>query len=380
MRRKSVRRTSVIVLVSAILLSGLNLVGAGTASAGTTKLTKSDALQCTLDVPGVGRISTISSMSVTFDIPDTVIAGVPTAPIPFTGTADPGFTLDKTSPLRKAVLDAGATTVDVDVAIPVSYYTMAPYTPETSPRWSKTGIPLDDASLSVTGSGTLPPLRYERPGRQNGLYYASSFSVTATPRKADGSVTSLGRIGGTCLTQPWFQLWNSFDVIPRVAHVDLPVTAKTRLARPAADVDLGPGTLSLDRDVVTDEVTGKLDLPGPGPVKFTLSGAIPVTATVRLTPGALTGVMKDAVATMTAPAKLGVSDLAVFGLPLLKDRATCQANTVLDLTATGFGSPPFLVTGSYPLTSFTGCGTATPIVSALFEGRSNTLTATYTGQ
>jgi len=345
-------------------------LGAGSASAATVEITRSNSMSCSVDMPGLPKFKTSMGVTVTMSVPDTAVANQPTAPIPWRANGSVDLDLSEKSPLTAYLVANGAASVSISAGASLLYFG-ASNGGDQSLSFAAT-TPLPATSTWVEGSGELPPVlpTAVAPG-QIGLYHRGS-GVSVTPLKADGSPTSIGDIPFLCIGSPWLAPWHTINVVPGPTSADYAVTARTAVA--GTEVDLGTGSLALT-EAVDKSVTGSLDLPESGTAALRLLGVIPATAGVRVTPGPVTGSFADG---FTAPATVTVADLSILGIPLLRGQNTCQSTTTLALTA-GDGlaiNHSGSLTGNYDLPAFTGCGPYTGLVSSLFSGNGNTITAT----
>ncbi|MCG8919958.1 hypothetical protein L6E12_29725 [Actinokineospora sp. PR83] len=324
---------------------------------------------CAVDLPGLPRIETSMGVTVTMSVPDTAVVNQPTAPIPWRASGSIGLDLSEKSPLTAYLMANGAASVSISASTSLLYYRVGG---EPHSLSFATTTPLPAASTLVEGAGELPPFLFTTVGQgQTAIYHSSSW-VSVTPLKADGSPLPIDDLPSFCLGSPWFEPWHTVDVLPGPTSADYAVTARAGVA--GTEVDLGAGSLALT-EAVDKSVTGSLDLPGSGTTELRLLGVIPATASVRVTPGPVTGSFADG---FTAPATVTVANLSILGIPLLRDQNTCQSTTTLALTA-GDGlaiDHSGSLTGSYDLPAFTGCGFYTDLVSSLFSRNGNTITAT----
>ncbi|WP_035279243.1 hypothetical protein [Actinokineospora spheciospongiae] len=305
-------------------------------------------------------------------VPDTAVVNQPTASIPWRASGSTNLDLSAKSPLTAYLVAKGAASVSLTGHVDLQYYGVSGT--DRHPITFTTTTPLPAASTQVEGSGELPPFLFTRVGPQVTAMYHGGSGVSVTPLKADGSPTSIGTIPVLCLGSPWFEPWHNVNVLPGPTSADYAVTARAGVA--GTEVDLGAGSLALT-EALDKSVTGSLDLPDSGTAALRLLGVIPATASVRVTPGPVTGSFADG---FTAPATVTVADLSILGIPLLRDQNTCQSTTTLALTA-GDGlaiNHSGSLTGNYDLPAFTGCGYYTGLVSSLFSGNGNTITATTT--
>lgn len=156
------------------------------------------------------------------------------------------------------------------------------------------------------------------------------------------------------------------------------VNGTTHVAKPNADVTLGPGLAELYTDIGPYTFYGTVTLP---PV--TITRAVPGVGTVRgrvtFGPGAVTGQDFGAF-TATAKWPVKVSDVTVNGAPFDVGPACGTAEPVTtelasaDWQLTKGGH----LTSTYSIGSFANCGSATALVNAAVPGPGNTLALNLT--
>ncbi|MEU7789587.1 hypothetical protein [Amycolatopsis sp. NPDC049159] len=150
------------------------------------------------------------------------------------------------------------------------------------------------------------------------------------------------------------------------------VTGTTHIAKPGADLPLGPGQFDMYTLIGSYTFSGTITLP---PVKVTKSvpGIGKVSGTVTLGPGSAEGsVFGSFTGSATWPVK--VSDVRVNGVPYDVGASCGTAQPVTtELVPDGF------VTGkggrlnsTYTIGEFANCGSATPVVNAAVPGPGNT--------
>jgi hypothetical protein len=119
--------------------------------------------------------------------------------------------------------------------------------------------------------------------------------------------------------------------------------------------------------------------PVNGTVPFSLFGFVPGgSATVTLAPATpLTGSLNPGVMGGDIKETIKVTDMSVFGVPIVQASTTCLTSGLIDIPLTF--NPSFTaqfggtVSGTYSIPSMTGCGLFTPFVSAVLSGAGNTL-------
>ncbi|WP_424186834.1 hypothetical protein ACOBQX_03095 [Actinokineospora sp. G85] len=380
-----IRRVTGSIATVAALVGGLVVAGAGASSAATVTVRVGGTLSaCSASLPGGGAITADIANHIEVDAPSTARLGVPTAPLPYRGTASAGLDFAPGTPLRQALDSAGAVTLDASAEMGLRYHSpQFPDTEKPRPKVSVTGVPIaGNTSLPEwSAAGELPPMVFDKVGSEPTLYYWS-FHVLVTPRAANGAPTALGTLDVHCLYPPGPYPTHTVEVAPANRHVAMDLAARTALARSGAQVDLGAGTLTLDLPGTGTAATGKLFLPNAASAPLRLLGVIPATASVAVTPsGPVVVTANGDVVTGTVDAAITVADLAVLGVPLVRSNPDCRSTTTLTLTSTdGFtldGGGP--ITGAYDLPAFTGCGDHTGLVNSLFAGAGNTLDLNATG-
>ncbi|PWW62639.1 hypothetical protein DFQ13_105455 [Actinokineospora spheciospongiae] len=217
-----IRRTSGSIAVVAALVGGLVVAGAGTGSAATVTVRIGDSLSgCSTAVPGVGTVTADIAAHIEVDAPDTARQGVPTAPLPYRGTASVGLDFAPGTPLRQALDGAGAVTLDATARVFLRYHSpQFPNTENPRPYFSVTGVPIagNSALPEWSTSGELPPMVFDRVGTEPTLYY-QSFNVLVTPRGADGGPTALGTLDVHCIYPPGPYATHRVEVSPADRHI-----------------------------------------------------------------------------------------------------------------------------------------------------------------
>lgn len=165
------------------------------------------------------------------------------------------------------------------------------------------------------------------------------------------------------------------------ATLKYPVSGTTHLAKPNADLSLGPGHLVSTADLNTDTITAKLTLP-PATGSFKELGIVPVTATAALinngpTTGTLNG--STGAVTTTSHITMRITSLTVAGVPTPVGNA-CQTSTPVTVTVSS--QPGFsilkggVVSGTYTIPNFSHCGLATLLINLTLPGPGNTISLT----
>ena len=73
---------------------------------------------------------------------------------------------------------------------------------------------------------------------------------------------------------------------------------------------------------------------------------------------------------------VNLTDVSLFGVPIVNDSDTCQTETPADVELSGTGFAPATGgrrTAQYRLPPFGGCGLLTPFISAFASGPGNTI-------
>jgi len=163
--------------------------------------------------------------------------------------------------------------------------------------------------------------------------------------------------------------------------INYSVNGSTHLKALNADAKLGPGTLPISLDLATGNFTGDLSLPNTS-ASFTLFGFIPGMAKIQLIPvGHVTGTFSGGVVKADAMETIRITDLSIFGLPIVRNSMTCQTKTPADIPL--MSGPNFnvqtggMLTGTYTIPALRGCGLFfTPFISAFASGPGNTISVT----
>jgi hypothetical protein len=172
-------------------------------------------------------------------------------------------------------------------------------------------------------------------------------------------VTGLGFAGPAAAGPP---VYSKYDV-----------NGTTHVAKPDADVRLGPGTVEMYTNIGSYTYSGTFTLP---PARVT-KGA--VSATVTLGPARVEGSSFGGF-TGTATWPVRVSDVTVGGAPYDVGSACGTAQPVTtEITSADFTlSAGGRLTSTYPIGDFVNCGSGTALVNAAVPGPGNTLTLDLT--
>jgi len=181
-------------------------------------------------------------------------------------------------------------------------------------------------------------------------------------------VTTLAAVvlGGLGLT-------GTADAAGPPVHTRYAVSGTTHIAKPDADLELGPGQFDMDTLAGPDTFSGTITLP-PAKVTRSVPGVGEVSGTVTLGPGKAGGSVAGGFSgSATWPVRL--SDVRVNGAPYDVGDACRTAEPVRtelasDDFAAGRGGR---LTSTYVLGAFTGCGSATPVMNTVIAGPGNTL-------
>ncbi len=151
------------------------------------------------------------------------------------------------------------------------------------------------------------------------------------------------------------------------------VTGTTHIAKPGAELKLGPGQFDMYTQIGSYTFYGTITLP---PVKVTkvVPGIGAVSGTVTLGPGSADGsVFGGFTGSATWPVKL--SDVRVNGVPYDVGASCGTAQPVTtELVADGFVTGQGgRLTSTYTLGEFANCGSATPVLNTAVAGPGNTL-------
>ena len=151
------------------------------------------------------------------------------------------------------------------------------------------------------------------------------------------------------------------------------VSGTTHIAKPDADLDLGPGQFDMYTLVGPYTFYGTITLP-PVEVTRSVPGLGKVSGTVTFGPGHADGsVFGGFSGSASWPVKL--SDVRVNGTPYDVGDACGTAEPITtelasDDFAAGKGGR---LTSTYAIGTFTDCGSATPVINAVISGPGNTL-------
>ncbi|WIX86049.1 hypothetical protein [Amycolatopsis sp. DG1A-15b] len=159
-------------------------------------------------------------------------------------------------------------------------------------------------------------------------------------------------------------------------HSEYTVTGTTHIAKPDADLDLGPGKLALD--IGRGSFAGTITLP-PVEVTRSVPGVGRVGGTVTFGPGHAEGSVSGGFSgSATWPVTL--SDVRVNGVPY---DVGAECGTAEPVT-TEWTSDDFAVgkggrlESTYAIGAFENCGSATPLINGFVPGDGNTLTLDLT--
>ena len=425
LRSRSLLRGLAAVSAAAAVTGVVVLVGAGPANAADATLT----LNYTCPFPLIGN----QNLVVTIDaqLPDSAVQNQPTPQFAFSAavtvpaTATQGLTLVGATSVS-GTATASSTLADGSLSLPLSVPLTVPATP----------VPASGA-FTVNSSGTAPSVSLPNAGTAS--ITVGDFSTTLTPVKADGTPTGLGTFTSAC-TQVAGQnnVLATFPVTaapppttttappttttappttttappttttappttttapptttttappptttttqppPGNLTINYSVNGSTHLKALNSDAKLGPGTLPISLDLATGNFTGDLSLPNTS-TTFTLFGFIPGSAKIRLIPAAkVTGSFSNGVVKADAKETIRITDLSIFGLPIVRNSSTCQTSKPADIPM--MSGPNFNVqtggqlTGTYTIPSLRGCGLFfTPFISAFASGSGNTIAVT----
>ncbi|WP_152552318.1 fibronectin type III domain-containing protein [Actinokineospora spheciospongiae] len=227
----------------------------------------------------------------------------------------------------------------------------------------------------------------------------TGYRVTVDEGATPALVTTGPQLTGTLTgLQPDTDHWITIQGL----HNNYPITGRGKPVRirtapaPSADTELhytATGTAKVKKIGANVALSGTADslltagtgahtttlALDPTTVKATIAGIIPITADVTLTPtGPVTGTLADGALTASATVDIGLSKVTFAGFPLTTGN-TCHTHrpAEVNLTAAGFTpSAGGTLTGSFAIPELTGCGSATPLLSAFVAGSGNTASLT----
>lgn len=164
-------------------------------------------------------------------------------------------------------------------------------------------------------------------------------------------------------------------------HAKYKVTGSTFIKAPNFTLPLGPGTLAVNLNPATGNLTANLALPD-ATGSFLQFGVIPVTATTRfVSNGPTTGKLNlnTGAVTTTSKITLQIVSLTVAGVsvPVGDGCETASPVVVTVKSQKGFNVlAGGNLAGSYSIGSFQDCGLATLLINATIPGPGNTITLT----
>ena len=414
----SLMRGLAAVTAAAAVTGVVVLVGAGSAAAADATLT----LNYSCPFPLIGN----QNLVVTIDaqLPDSAVQNQPTPQFSFSAavtvpaTATQGLNLVGATTVS-GTATASSTLTNGSLSLPLSVPLTVPSTP----------VPASGA-FTVNSSGTAPSVTLPNAGTAQ--ITVGDFSTTLTPLNAQGQPTGLGTFTSNC-TQVAGQnnVLATFPVTaapppttnppptttttapppttttapppppttttappttnpptttsnpppPGTLTINYSVNGTTHLKALNSDAKLGPGTLPITLDLATGNFTGDLTLPDTT-ASFTLFGFIPGMARIQLIPADhVTGTFSAGVVKADAKETIRITDLSIFGLPIVRHSTTCQTKTPADIPM--MSGPGFNVqtggqlTGTYTIPALRGCGLFfTPFISAFASGPGNTISVT----
>ncbi|WP_436493616.1 fibronectin type III domain-containing protein [Actinokineospora sp. HUAS TT18] len=118
--------------------------------------------------------------------------------------------------------------------------------------------------------------------------------------------------------------------------------------------------------------TVKLD---PTKAEIRLGGVLPLAADVTFGPVETTTTLVGGVLTATAKVAIGLPRVTLFGLPISQS-PTCATTVPAEVALSGTGFDPAVggtLTGTFAMPALSGCGSATPLLSAFVAGPGNTV-------
>jgi hypothetical protein len=415
LRSKSLLRGLAGVAAAAVATGVVVFAGAGPASAADATLT----LNYSCPFPLIGN----QTLAVVIDatLPDSVDAGGATGSLTFStavtvpANASAGLSLVGATTVS-GTATADSTVTDGSATLPVSASLTIPSTP----------VPASGA-FTVNATGSAPSVTLPNAG--TATVDVGNFSTTLTPLNASGQPTSLGTFTSDCTlvagqnttlgtitvnapttttttppttttttttppttttttttttppTTTTTTTTTTTSAPPPPVSINFAVNGSTHLKGLNTDVTLGPGTLPVSVDLTTGAFTGDLTLPS-ATAQFKLLGFIPGSVTFSLVPTShVTGALSNGVVSADAKDVIHITDMSLFGLPVIHNSTTCETNGPADIPMQS--GPNFNIatggtlTGTYTIPSLQGCGLLTPLISAFAAGSGNTISVTIT--
>jgi hypothetical protein len=363
--------------VDATTASALTIVGAatvsGTADASVVITTGSDVQ--TLDIPNLTipttptppsgqSLTTVASGTVP-DVTPTVAGNAVLTVGNFNVTLTPLTSAGQPTGLGTftlaCTLDAGQdntlTTIPVSPGTPPTTTTTAPPTTTTTvpPTTTTTTVPPTTTTTTVpptTTTTTVPPT-------------TTTTTVPPTTTTTVPPTTTTAPPTTTTTTTP-----------PSGLNIAFNVNGTTHIKKLNTDLVLGPGKLATTIDLATGQFNGDLTLPEASG-SFKLFGFLPATAKVQFIPvGKTTGTLQGTTVTSNSKVTIRLTDIRVFGVPLLMGADKCQTGKPATLALKSDNFSPVAggtVSGTYTVPDFTGCGLVTPIINLTMAGPGNTV-------
>ncbi|HWE89894.1 MAG TPA: DUF6801 domain-containing protein [Pseudonocardiaceae bacterium] len=356
--------------VPATATQGLDLVGG-------TNLSGSATAKATLNEPG--------GQTLDLNIPLTI----PTTAIPQDGSAFTVHATGSAPSIQFATAGSGSVVVDPAFSM-VLHITNAsgaatslpdPYNTNCT---ANTGQNMQLATFTVTGGSgggttttttTPPTTTTTTPPTSTTTTTTPPSSTTTTMSMPSTTTTTTSAGGGTTTT-------GGGGGGPLVLHYA--VNGSAHLTTLGSDIKVGPGTLTVNVDLATGNLSGPLALPN-NTTSFNLFGFVPGTAEVSLTPtGPVTGTFKQGVVNVDVKETVGLVNVTIFGgIPLVSNSSTCQTTTPSDIklasgsdfTITNGGS----LSGKFDLSGLNNnCGGLGGFISVFTQGTGNTLSVKVT--
>lgn len=162
-------------------------------------------------------------------------------------------------------------------------------------------------------------------------------------------------------------------------HAKYKVTGSTFIKAPNFTLALGPGSLAVNLDAATGNLTANLALPD-ATGSFLQFGVVPVTATTRfINDGPTTGKLNlnTGAVTTTSHITLQIVSLSVAGInvPVGDGCETASPVAVTVHSQKGFNVlDGGKLSGTYTVGLFDHCGLATLLINATIPGSGNTIT------
>jgi hypothetical protein len=394
------------------MVAVVGFAGATASSAADSSLT----LKYTCPFPLIGNQQLVTKITVT--LPDTVVVNKPTPEIPIAAdvtvpaTATQGLNLVGATTIEGSA-KANAHLDNAGLGLDISPSLAIPSTP----------VPADGTAFTVHATGKAPSVSFPNAGASS--ITVGDYLTTLTPKKADGTPTGLGTFDSKCTVDAGQDTTLAkFTVLPDgspppsspppsspppsspppsspppsspppsspppsspppggTLNLNYAVAGSTHIQALGSDVKVGPGTLNVKVDLQSGNLAGDLALPDTT-ATFKIFGFLPGTAKVKLIPdGQTTGTFKNNTVNSNSKETIRLTDVALFGFPLVSNSTTCQTKTPAEIPMVS--GPDFSVqnggklTGTYTIPPLQGCGQFNDYISYFTAGPNNAITVQVT--